>query len=119
MRETMDLYRLFEQIHSDPEHQPNIFCDNQQTVGLIQKERPQLTSKLKRVDVHNLWLGQIHKDGKVAVDWVQTKDMPADGFTKALRTEKHNHFMKHLGLVDLSSRVDSVYTSEEEHPQDR
>jgi hypothetical protein len=85
VRETMGLYRLFEQIHSDPEQQPNILCDNQQTVGLIQKERPQLTSKLKRVNVHNLWLGQIHKDDKVAVDWVQTKDMPVDGFTKALQ----------------------------------
>jgi hypothetical protein len=41
------------------------------------------------------------------VDWVQTKDMPAIGFTKALPAEKHNHFMKQSGLVDLSSRIES------------
>lgn len=117
-RETIGLYRLFEQIQFDPEQQIKILCDNQQTVGLIQKERPQLTSKLKHVDIHNLWLRQIHKDGKFAVDWVQTKDMPADGFTKALSTDKHNHFVKQLGLVNLSSRIDPGYASEEEHPQD-
>jgi hypothetical protein len=64
-------------------------------------------------------LGQIHKDDKVEVDWVQTKDMPAVGFTKALPAEKHNHFMKQSGLVDLSSRIDSVHASEEEHTQYR
>jgi hypothetical protein len=64
-------------------------------------------------------LGQIHKDDKVEVDWVQTKDMPAVGFTKALPAEKHNQFMKQSGLVDLSSRIDSVHASEEEHPQYR
>lgn len=117
-RETIGLYRLFEQIQFDPEQQPRILCDNQQTVGLIQKERPQLTSKLKHVDIHNLWLRQIHKDGKVAVSWVQTKDMPSDGFTKPLSTEKHNHFVKQLGLVDLSTRIDPGYASEEEYPQD-
>ena len=117
-RETIGLYRLFEQIQFDPEQQPRILCDNQQTVGLIQKDRPQLTSKLKHVDIHNLWLRQVHKDGKVAVHWVQTKDMPSDGFTKPLSSEKHNHFVKQLGLVDLSSRIDPDYASEEESPQD-
>jgi hypothetical protein len=64
-------------------------------------------------------LGQIHKDDKVEVDWVQTKDMPAVGFTKALPAEKHNQFMKQSGPVDLSSRIASVHASEEEHPQYR
>ena len=39
-RETIGLYRLFEQIQFDPEQQPRILCDNQQTVSLIQKDRP-------------------------------------------------------------------------------
>jgi hypothetical protein len=44
--------------------------------------------------------------------------MPADGFRKALSTEKHNHFVKQLGLVNLFSRIDPGYALEEEHPQD-
>ncbi|RKK19546.1 hypothetical protein BFJ65_g6263 [Fusarium oxysporum f. sp. cepae] len=117
-RETIALYRLFEQIQFDPQHQPRILCDNQQTVGLIQKERPQLTSKLKHIDIHNFWLRQIHKDGKITVQWVPTTDMPADGFTKPLSAEKHSHFVKQLGLVDISSRIDPEYVSGEDIDQD-
>jgi hypothetical protein len=119
VRETMGLYRLFKQIQFGAEQQPNILCDNQQTVGLVREKRPQLTSKLKRVGVHNLWLGQIHKDDRVEVDWVQTKDMSADGVTKALPKEKHNHFMKQSGLVDLSSRIESDHALKDEHLQGR
>ena len=117
-RETIALYRLFEQIEFDPEQQPRILCDNQQTVGLVQKERPQLTSKLKHVDIHSLWLRQVHKDGKVAVQWVSTADMPSDGFTKPLTTEKHARFVRHLGLIDISSRIDSGYASNEDIARD-
>ena len=117
-RETIALYRLFEQIQFDPEQQPRILCDNQQTVGLIQKERPQLTSKLKHVDIHNLWLRQVHLDGKVAVQWVPTTNMPADGFTKPLSAEKHSHFVRQLGLVDIASRIDPEHVSEEDIDDD-
>ncbi|RKK10811.1 hypothetical protein BFJ65_g14807 [Fusarium oxysporum f. sp. cepae] len=103
-RETIALYRLFEQIQFDPQHQPRILCDNQQTVGLVQKERP-------HIDIHNFWLRQIHKDGKITVQWVSTTDMPADGFTKPLSAEKHSRFVKQLGLVDISSRIDPEYVS--------
>lgn len=82
-------------------------------MGLIQKERPQLTSKLKHVDIHNFWLRQIHRDGKITVQWVPTTDMPADGFTKPLLAEKHSHFMKQLGLVDISLRINPEDASQE------
>ncbi|KAM6506366.1 hypothetical protein FSOLCH5_15475 [Fusarium solani] len=117
-RETIALYRLFEQIQFDPEHQPRILCDNQQTVGLVQKERPQLTSKLRHVDIHNFWLRQVHRDGEITVQWVPTTDMPADGFTKPLSAEKHSHFVKQLGLVDISSRIDPEYASGEDADED-
>ncbi len=117
-RETIALYRLFEHIQFNPEQQPRILCDNQQTVGLIQKEKPQLTSKLKHVDIHNFWLGQIHRDGKVAVQWVPTTDMPADGFTKPLSAEKHSHFVRQLGLVDIATRIDPEHMSEEDLDDD-
>jgi hypothetical protein len=44
--------------------------------------------------------------------------MPADGFTKPLSAEKHAHFVKQLGLVDISSLIDPGYISEEESPYD-
>ena len=104
-RETIALYRLFKQVQFDPEHQPPILCDNLQTVGLIQKERPQATSKLRHVDIHNLWLRQIHQEGKIQVQWVPTADMPADGLTKPLTAQKHSHFIQQLGLVDITAMI--------------
>jgi hypothetical protein len=44
--------------------------------------------------------------------------MPADGFTKPLSAEKHSHFVKQLGLVDISSRIDPEYASGEDIDQD-
>ena len=108
-RETIALYRLFANIEFDPEHLPSILCDNQQTVGLVHKERPQLMSKLKHVDIHNLWLRQIHQEGKIKVQWVPTTSMPADGFTKPLSAEKHSQFVKQLGLIDISAQVNPDY----------
>ena len=32
--------------------------------------------------------------------------MLVDGFTKPLSVEKHTHFIKQLGLVNIASRVD-------------
>jgi hypothetical protein len=67
VKETIGLYRLFKQIQFDPEHQPRILCDNQRTTGLIQKDRPQTSSKLKHVDIHRLWLMQAYRGGTITV----------------------------------------------------
>jgi hypothetical protein len=45
-------------------------------------------------------------------------DMPSDGFTKTLSAGKHSHFVKQLGLVDISSQIDPGYASEEEELED-
>ncbi|KAK1914261.1 hypothetical protein P3342_007507 [Pyrenophora teres f. teres] len=117
-KETIGLYRLFEQIQFDPEHLPRILCDNQQTTGLIQKDRPQASSKLKHVDIHSLWLRQVYRDGIVTVQWVPTTEMPSDGFTKPLSAEKHSQLVRHLGLVDISSQIDPQHQSEEANSDD-
>ena len=112
-KETIGLYRLFKQIQFDPEQQPRILCDNQQTTGLIQKDRPQTSSKLKHVDIHSLWLRQVYRDSIVTVQWVPTTEMPSDGFTKPLSAEKHSQFVRHLGLADISSRIDPAHRHDE------
>ena len=44
--------------------------------------------------------------------------MPAGGFTKPLSAEKHSHFVKQLGVVDISSQIDPEYGSEKDIYQD-
>jgi hypothetical protein len=92
---------------------PCILCNNQQTTGLIQKDRSQTSSKLKHVDIHSLWLRQVYRDGLITVQWVPTTGMPSDGFTKSRSAEKHAQFVRHLGLVVISSQIDPQHQCEE------
>jgi hypothetical protein len=39
-------------------HQPFISYNNQQTIGLLTKESPDLKTKLRHVNIHHYWLCQ-------------------------------------------------------------
>jgi hypothetical protein len=94
--------RFFVSIGFDPGHEPTIQCDNQQTVGLMKKDAPLLTTKLRHVDIHQHWLRQEVQANRIQIRWVPTHEMPADGLTKLLSRQKHEEFIKQLGLVDVS-----------------
>jgi hypothetical protein len=99
-RETIAICRLFSHIKFVfGDDTPKIWCDNKQTVGLITRERPSQTSKLRHVEIYNFWLRQAHKNELVEVDWKSTADMVADGLTKALGTAPHEQFLKQLGMA--------------------
>ena len=57
--------------------------------------------KLKHVDIHNHWLRQEVRTGKIEIFWVLTTEMPADGLTKPLSCQKHEAFIHLLGLVEI------------------
>ena len=104
-KETTWWKRFFQSISLDPGHDPSILCDNQQTIGLVTKELMKLTTKLRHVDIHKNWLRQEVQAGRIRVDWVPTKDMPADGLTKALPRQRHESFIRQLGLVDIGNKL--------------
>jgi hypothetical protein len=80
-------------------------CDNQQTIRLFTTPAIKLATKLKHIDIHHHWLRQEVQDQKLQLKWIPTSEMPADGFTKALPTQKHLQFIKQLGLVDIRHLV--------------
>jgi hypothetical protein len=82
-----------------------IWCDNQQTVGIVTKEMDKLATKLKHVDIHQLWVRQEVEAGRLKVQWVLTDRMPADGMTKMLPRQKHTEFVKQLNLMDICSQL--------------
>ncbi|KAF7174442.1 hypothetical protein CNMCM5623_007239 [Aspergillus felis] len=98
--------RLFLDIGFDPEHEISILCDNRQTVGLLRNEEPTIRTKLRHVDIHQHWLRQEVQSGRIAVQWIETNRMPADGLTKLLPRNKHTDFCKMVGLVDQSEAKD-------------
>ncbi|KAI0997994.1 hypothetical protein K3495_g10197 [Podosphaera aphanis] len=97
--------RLFDNIGLDLNHEAVISLDNQQTIRLITKEAPKLVTKLKHVDIHQLWLRQECQAGKVKVEWIPTADMVADGFTKELPPQKHANFIKKMGMEDIKTLI--------------
>jgi hypothetical protein len=49
---------LFDQLNFKTGITPVIYCNNQQTVGIVTKASEQLQTKLKHVNIHQLWLRQ-------------------------------------------------------------
>jgi hypothetical protein len=80
-------------------------CDNLQTLRLVTREGARLTTKLRHVDIHNHWLRQEVQEGRLQVYYTPTKEMIADGLTKALSGPKHAEFVRQMGLVDIETRI--------------
>jgi hypothetical protein len=102
---------LFDQLNFKTGITPVIYCDNQQTVSIVTKASEQLQTKLKHVDIHQLWLRQAVDRGEVNVQWTSTANMPADGFTKALFKQKHIEFTRQLGLEDIAGRINLLHNN--------
>ena len=103
---------LFRQLNFKTGITPVIYCDNQQTVGIVTKATERLQTKLKHVDIHQLWLRQAVERGEVNVQWTSTSQMPADGLTKALPKQKHIQFTRQLGLEDITTRLNVLHKSQ-------
>jgi hypothetical protein len=48
--------RIFKYIKFDPEIQPMIYYDNEQTVKIVKKEDKRRHTKLRHVDTHQIWV---------------------------------------------------------------
>ncbi|KAF7136791.1 hypothetical protein CNMCM5793_006309 [Aspergillus hiratsukae] len=102
-REGMFMERLLNdlQICLD-NHHIHIFCDNVQTIRLVNEDINRLQTRLRHVDIHNHWLRQEARMGRIRVEHCPTSKMLADGLTKALPRQKFEPFVEQLGLVDVS-----------------
>ena len=100
--------RLFSRVFFQLDHPVSVDCDNQQTIRLLTKDSPQLTTRLRHIDIHQHWLRQEVQQSRLQINWVPTTDMPADGLTKGLTRQKHEAFVRQLGLVDIRDRVEAT-----------
>jgi len=76
----------------------------------VNKLEPALTTKLRHVDIHQHWLRERVQSGELKVGWISTNDIPADGLTKPLPRQKHEKFVRLLGLANYANllKVDSL-----------
>jgi hypothetical protein len=103
--------RFFKSIDLELDHDLVLQCDNKQTVGALQKDSNLIRTKLRHIDIHNHWLRQEVRDARISVRWVPTTEMPADGLTKPLPRQRHEAFIRQLGLVDITDKLRAVQTA--------
>jgi len=104
-RETYWLHQIFKAINFDPNTQPEVRCDNTQTLRLLQSQVPILNTRLKHVDIAHHWLRQEVQAGNLHVSWIPTSQQAADGLTKILPRQKHKEFIKQLGLEPVPTEL--------------
>lgn len=104
-KESTALKRFLYELRLDLGVAWEIFCDNQQTIRLVVEESERLTTRLRHVDIQNMWLKQEHAKGTFTVTYMKTSEMPADGLTKALPRQAHERFLTHLNLYDMNSKA--------------
>ena len=87
--------------------------DNRQTIRLLVEESAKLTTQLRHVDIYQHWLRQQVQNSRIKVRWVESKDMVADGMTKALPKVRHNEFLRQLQIEDIRNRIGNEAKLEE------
>jgi len=97
--------RLLKNVGFKPSHTITIDCDNERTVALIKGDSAVFDTKLRHVDIHWNWVRQEVQAGRIAIRWVPTARMVADGLTKVLTRQKHENFIRLLRLVDISHMI--------------
>ena len=107
-RETVALQRFFKELHLGLDDPWTIFCDNQQTIRLIVGENERIATKLRHVDIRNMWLREQYRNGSFEVEYLPTNDMPADGLTKNLPRYKFEHFRALLNLQDVRGKIEEI-----------
>lgn len=100
-KELVWMQRLFSCLKFNPGNDVMLFNDNIQTIRLLTKEDPIIKTKLKHVDIYQHWVRQRVQSKELQVSWISTVDMVADGMTKALGKQKHQNFVKLLGLTKV------------------
>ena len=83
-----------------------VFGDNTQMIRLVVDENQRISTRLRHVDIQNMWLKQEYRKGKFFLEYLPTASMPADGLTKALSRQKFEHFRSLLNLRDIQREVE-------------
>jgi hypothetical protein len=73
-----------------------IFGDNESGLKLVRNA--EFYDRTKYIDVQHHYVRELVADRYITVDWVPTKDMLADGFTKALKKDTFVEHRERLGM---------------------
>lgn len=100
-KEAITAIRLFRDARLQLNEDLTVWCDNKQTIRLVNEDMMRIQTALRHVDIHNYWIRQEAKKGQFEVKYLSTTTMPADKLTKALDRGKFAQFIAQLGLTPI------------------
>ena len=112
-KEAIYMSRLLIALRLEIDKPLTIECDNRQTIRLLVEQSARLQTILRHVDIHSHWLRQEVQRGSIHIKWQETKQMMADGLTKALRRQPFNHFIDLIGIENLYEKLEAIRKEDE------
>ena len=98
-KEAISLRAILNEIGAIQDGPTHIRCDNQAAIAISQN--PVDHGRTKHIEVRHFFVREKTQDKQVILEYVNTQENVADGFTKALDTTKHRLFLEGLGLVKV------------------
>ena len=106
IKEQIWLEYLYKQLDIPRQNeQTTLYSDSQSAIELARN--PEHHTRTKHIDIQYHFVRQNVQDATVKLNYIPTKDQPADGLTKALDTTKFGHFVKCLGLSTETIQIAS------------
>jgi hypothetical protein len=81
----------------------SIVVKSDSTGGIALTKNPEGQNKTKHIQVQHHFVRELVEDGELSLDWVPTKDMLADGLTKALPAPQFKAHRQLMGLGEVES----------------
>lgn len=78
-------------------HRIQVKCDNQSAICIARNQG--YNPRTKHLDIRYHFVKDVLEQGIVELGYINTKEQPADGFTKALASQKLEEFKSLLGFV--------------------
>ncbi len=113
-KEAIYLSRLMQALNLVIPEALTIEFGNLQTMRLLVDKSMKLQTKLRNVDIHSHCLRQEVQRGSIHIRWVPTKEMVADGPTKALSSaQKHDFLVRMTGIENQKDFLASIKREED------
>ena len=62
--------------------------------GIVTKGFSRTNTKVRHVDIYQMWIRREVQQGRIAIKWVPTDSMPANRLTNVLHWQKFEDFVR-------------------------
>ena len=96
-KEAIWLQQLLKELRRNFDTIP-IFIDNQSCINLA--KNPEYHGRSKHIDIQHYFIREKLEEKRIKLKYCETTKMIADIMTKSLSKEKHERFVKQMGIMN-------------------